>query len=151
MTWTSWLTEHWFDLIQTIGVVGGLLFTAKALRDDAKAKRIGNLLNLMQQHRELWSELYEQPELFRILRSDIDLSKEPLKTKEERFVHFLILHLGTTYQAIKAGVLDQPAGLELDIRTFFALPIPQEVWKGMKQFCDADFVSFVDTECTYSS
>jgi lipid-A-disaccharide synthase-like uncharacterized protein len=27
----NWLAEHGFDLIQTIGIVGGLLFTAHAI------------------------------------------------------------------------------------------------------------------------
>ncbi len=146
MVWQIWLVEHWFDLIQTLGVVGGLLFTGFALNADAKAKRATNLLNVTQQHRELWMELFTQPELFRVLRADADLAKEPLTDKEERFVRFLIFHLNASYQAIKSGVLDEPSGLRADTKTFFALPIPQVVWKGIKQFCDTNFVAFVEAK-----
>lgn len=144
MVWQSWLAEHWFDLIQTLGVVGGLLFTSHALRRDEKARRVSNLIELTRQHRELWMRLFDQPEIFRILRPDANLAKEPMTEKEECFVRFLILHLNAFYQAIKADFLDQPAGLRTDINTFFALPIPQAVWNGMKPFCDADFVAFVE-------
>jgi hypothetical protein len=144
MVWQSWLIEHWFDLIQTVGIFGGLLFTGFALNADAKAKRAGNLLSITQQHRELWMELFTEPELFRILRADADLAKKPLTDKEERFVRFLILHLYASYRAIKSGVLDEPSGLKPDIKTFFALPIPQAVWQGMRELCNADFVSFVE-------
>jgi hypothetical protein len=146
MVLQNWLAEHWFDLIQTLGVVGGLLFTSHALRRDEKARRVSNLIELTRQHRELWMRLLEQSELFRILHPDANLLKKPMTEKEERFVRFLILHLNAFYQAIKADFLDQPAGLRADIKTFFALPIPQAVWKGMKPFCDGDFVEFVETK-----
>ena len=145
MVWLNWLTEHWFDLIQTTGVVGGLLFTGFALNADAKAKRASNLLNITQQHRELWSLLYSEPELFRILRSDANIASEPVTPKEEQFVRFIILHLNASFQADKAGVYNEPSGVNADTKSFFALPIPPAVWTARKQFCDADFVNFVET------
>jgi hypothetical protein len=39
-----WLIEHWFDLIQTVGIIGGLLFTAHAIRKDEMARTISNTI-----------------------------------------------------------------------------------------------------------
>jgi hypothetical protein len=34
----NWILEHWFDLLQTVGIVGGLLFTAYAVRKDERGE-----------------------------------------------------------------------------------------------------------------
>jgi hypothetical protein len=46
----NWLAEHWFDLIQTVGIIGGLLFTAHAIRKDERARTISNTIALNEQY-----------------------------------------------------------------------------------------------------
>jgi hypothetical protein len=144
MALLSWLTIHWFDLLQTIGIVGGLFYTGWAQHSDAKATRVANLLKLTEQHRGLWMTLFSDPKLSRILDPEIDLARHPLTDGESRFVNMVIMHLNGAYHAIKADILTKPEGLSADIRGFFALPIPQAVWQKLRKFYDADFVAFVD-------
>jgi hypothetical protein len=145
MIFSSWLALHWFDLLQAVGIVGGLFFAGWSLHLDAQTQRVANLLNLTMQHREIWKMLYEEPKLARVLESNLDLAKNPMTGDETRFVGFLILHLNASFKAIKAGVLMEAEGLASDIQQFFNLPIPQAVWHKMRKFYDADFVAFIET------
>lgn len=140
----TWLTDQWFVLLQSVGIIASLLLTALALRDDVKARRVSNLLYMTQHHREIWSLLYTKPELSRILDSSVDLQYAPVTKEEELFISLLILHLNSSFQAMKVAVLVEPEGLKRDISIFFSLPIPKAVWEPTKKFQDADFVQFVE-------
>ena len=140
-----WLIEHGKDTLESIGVVCGLFFTASSLRADARERRITNLMEIAHSHRDLWLQIVEKPELARILKSDIDLQKRPLSVVEERFVHLLVIHLSVCFVAMKNGVLPSLSGLEDDVRGFFALPIPRQVWEWSRRFQEKDFVAFVDS------
>src|SRR5580698_7895642 len=107
----SWLAFHWFDLLQTIGIVGGLFFTGWSLYLNTQTQRAANLLTLTAQHRDIWRMLNEDPKLARVLEARLDLSQNPLTHDEIRFVGFLFLHLNASYQAIKTGVLSKAEGL----------------------------------------
>ena len=139
-----WFAEHWFDLLQTIGIIGGLLFTAYALRKDERARRIGNSIAINEQHRRIWKTFYEHPRLHRVLSADLDLDKSPVCIEEELFITSLILHLNAVHQAMKHGEFITLEGLERDVRQFFSLPIPKNVWKRSKFFQNSDFVLFVE-------
>lgn len=140
----SWVAFHWFDLFQTAAITAGLCFTASALRLDIKTRRVDHLIEITQQHREIWSELYRTPELFRIRDSAADLGTKPPTQDEELFISFLILHLNVAYQAIREGVFGGPEGLGLDIQRFFSRPIVRRVWDKVKPLQDAQFVSFIE-------
>lgn len=99
---------------------------------------------MTEQQRDIWKQLYEHPELTRVLDAKANLKARPLSGDEALFVRFLILYLGTLYRAIKSDELLRPDGLERDVRNFFVLPIPREVWKDSKKFQDVDFVAFID-------
>ena len=86
MAWPTLLKTNWFDLLQTLGIVGGLFLTTWTLHLETKANRAINLLELTKQHRELWMTLFTNPELSRVLRDDIDLNLKPPTDEETRFV-----------------------------------------------------------------
>jgi hypothetical protein len=89
-------------------------------------------------------ELYRRPELARALDPAINLEDRPLSDTGELFIQLLILHLGSTYQAMKDGVFLQAEGVQKDIARFFSLPIPRVVWNRWKEFQEEDFVRFVE-------
>ena len=64
-----WIAEHWLDLLQSVGIVGGLWFTAYTIRKDERARKVTNMLTVAQHHREIWQQLYERPDLTRLLQS----------------------------------------------------------------------------------
>lgn len=144
MVFTEWLSSHLFSLIQVIGIVGGLTFTAISFRLEARARQVGNFLAITKNHREIWSELYAHPELARVLEAKRDLAKEPIKLEEELFVKFLILHLNSAFYASRHRELIQPEELSRDIQEFFSLPVPRVVWDRLRPLQDKNFARFVD-------
>ena len=140
-----WIGEHWFDLLQTVGIVGGLLLTAYMAWRDERARQIGNLISINQQYIYIWQPLYDRPELSRVLKKDVNLNKEPLSEVECRFVKTLIVHLDTVRRASEAGMFVKIQALQNDVRDFFTLPIPRAVWDKIKPFQDEDFTQFIES------
>lgn len=140
----SWITEHWFDLLQTVGIVGGLVFTAYTTHKDEKARRIGNLIAIAGQNQEIWKAVYDRPKLSRVLERDVNLRKQSISDEEGLFVKMLILHLDTVYRAMRAGMFVNLEGLRKDIKEFFSWPIPKAIWEKIKPFQNEDFVRFVE-------
>src|SRR5260221_13307070 len=70
MGFLNWASDNWFILLQSLGIIGGLLFTAASLRLDEKTRRVGNLMAITKNHREIWTALYDRPELSRVLDAD---------------------------------------------------------------------------------
>ena len=144
MTVIQWLAENWLNLIQSVGIIGGCLFTAAAMKADRKSRQVGNLISITAQNRDIWSEFYARPALARVIDESVDLAKTPVTPAEQLFVQQLILHLAATWRAMEEGEFMHLQGLEADIKSFFSLPIPKFVWKTAKQYQDKDFVEFVD-------
>ena len=66
----AWLSDNWVSLFQTLGICGSLLFTAESLRRDVEAKRVSEYLTLNTQHRRLWGQLHQRPQLAHLLDAD---------------------------------------------------------------------------------
>ena len=71
----NWFAEHWFDLIQSIGIIGGLVYTALTARQDTQSRQISNLIAVNERYNEIWQEFFRRPSLSRILETDVDLDK----------------------------------------------------------------------------
>src|SRR5438874_9296250 len=124
----SWIARNWFDLLQTLGIIGGLFFTAYTVRMDKRTREIGNLIAIKQEYRGIWKELYEHPELSRILEKKPDLEGKAITAEEGLLIKLLLLHLDTVRRATEAGMFVEIEGLRKDIREFLTLPIPRAVW-----------------------
>ncbi len=139
-----WLGQHWFELLNAVGVVGGLLFTAVSLRSETETRRVGNLLTITSNHREVWTELYRRPELARVLDASADLRKQPVSREETIFVNLVVLHVSSVYEAMKNGLVIKQEGLRRDVGQFLSLPIPRAVWEKAKALQNDDFVAYVE-------
>ena len=140
----GWIAENWFNILSAAGIIGSLLFTAVSLRSETKTRRISNLLALTQNHREMWAELFEHPDLGRVLDPAADLSTRPITTEEHFFITMAIQHLNSAYQAMKSDLVMNTVGVRQDVRTFFSLPVPLGVWKELRALQSPDFVEFVE-------
>jgi hypothetical protein len=138
-----WLAANWFTLIQTVGVVGGLFYSATVWRLDAKVRRTEVILALTEAHRKIWEKMIEQPELARILDADIDLRTVPPSAAERRFVLLVILHLDTVRLAVKEGAYDASTGMRDDMRAFLALPVPREVANSVLPYQAPQFQEYL--------
>jgi hypothetical protein len=145
METTRWIAEHWFDLLQTAGIVSGFAFTTHTLHTDSEARKIGNMIALNQQHMSIWKELYARPELSRITDERVALDTKPLSHEERLFVTFLILHLSVVYRAMRVKMFVNIEGLIKDVKEFFSLPIPKIIWDTIKSSQDKDFVRFIES------
>ncbi len=140
----TWLLNNWFELSQTVGIVGSLALAGYTAWKDERARRISNSIAISEQHQRIWEQLYERPELTRVQMKEADLKTEPVSVAEEVFVTSLILHLGTVYRAMLHGEFVKYEGLQRDVREFFSCAIPRMVWAKIRPFQDEDFVAFIE-------
>ncbi len=145
MEGTRWIAENWVTLLNAVGVVGGLFFTASSIRSATKTQRIANLLTLTSNHREVWREFFRNPELARVLDRSSDLSRNPVTPGEQEFVNLVVLHLSSVYESLKDELVIRQEGLRRDVCSFFSLPIPRAMWEKSKIFQNDDFVAFVES------
>jgi hypothetical protein len=143
MGFFAWFGTHWFTLLQSVGIIAGLMFSGLALRLDAKSRRIGNLITLTASHRDIWSQLYRMPKLARVLEPNVNLKDAPITESERLFMTLLILHLSSIYHALDDSLSVKPDALRQDIKELFSLPIPRAVWEEMRRFQDRRFVKFI--------
>ena len=142
----QWIGNHGFDLLEAVGIIGSLSYTAASFRRDRESRQVENLLNLIQDHREIWRELLRDERLKRILNPRIDLDRNPITPEERVFVTFLVTHLSAVFYAKRDGLTIGPSGERDDVLRFFSLPIPKQVWKDLKGVQDPEFVEYVE-EC----
>jgi hypothetical protein len=140
----QWIQSNGFTLLQSVGIIASLLFSAHALRADSRERKIETLFTLTAANRDLWKTLYEKPELRRVLEPSIKGAPEPVPTLEEEvFVRSLIFHLAASFRARKYGMYFDEAGLSEDIRHLFSKPIPRTVWENVRKFQESDFIRFM--------
>jgi hypothetical protein len=141
----QWLTENWFNLFSSIGIIGGLWFTAVSLHSETKTRRVANLLTITANYREVWKEFFRSPELARVIDPAADVAKQPVTPAEEFFVNMITSHISSVYEALKDELLNKQEGLRRDVRSFFSLPIPNAVWTKSKLLQNQDFAAFIES------
>jgi hypothetical protein len=122
----------------------GLLFTAFGLFRIEAAQKVENRLAVTREHREIWSAIYDRPDLARILESDLDLDEVPMTDGEALFVTFLLNHLSASIYASENGMYVPVGAMRTDIRWFFSLPIPKATWEKSKKFQDEKFLRWME-------
>jgi len=138
------LESNWINLVQSTGIVASLLFAAVTIRREARTHKMTTLLALDQQHRELWSELHQRPELARILSLEVDLVGQPVTIAETEFLNTVFVHYCTGWRlAAEHGVFSED-DLRRDIADFLARPIPLQVWRQTSGTREQRFVAFVE-------
>lgn len=140
----DYIKENIVDLAQTVAIVFGLIISALELRNTFKVGKLNTYFQLTSSHREVWVEALKNPELNRVLQTDVDLVKAPITPEETRFVVLLTSHLSSTFIASKLGLFYVSKSSLSDIIEFFSLPIPSKVWSEIKRVQDPKFVKFVD-------
>ena len=140
-----WFTENWFNLLSSVGIIGGLWFTAFSLHSETKTRRISNLLTITSNHREVWKEFLNSPDLARVIDPAADVTKQPITRAEELFVGLVIFQMSSVYYAMKDELLIKLEGSRRDIAHFLSLPIPKAVWNKSKLLQNQDFAAFIES------
>jgi hypothetical protein len=141
----EWISQNWFYILSTIAGFGGLWFAAFSIYEDAKARRVSNLLAITANHREVWKECFRNPELARVIDPAADVKKQPVTPAEEFFMSMVISHTSSTYEALKNELVTKQDGLRRDVRSFFSLPVPKAVWIKTKLLQNQDFAAFIES------
>lgn len=121
----EWISQNCFNLFSSLGIIGGLWFTAVSLRSETKTRRIANLLTITANHREVWKEIFHRPDLSRVLDESADVAKKPVTSAERFFVNMVISNTNSMYEALKDELVIKQDGLRRDVKFFFSLPIPR--------------------------
>lgn len=141
----QWITQNWYELLQSVGIISGLAFTGLALRLDVESRRVSNLIDLTGAHREIWSQYYRRPALVRVLDPTADVAEKGITEEERTFVTLIIVHLSSVFHAIDRSLSVRPEGLERDVQALLSLPIPRAVWNQLKSIQNRKFVRFVES------
>ena len=141
----EWLSQNWFSLFSSAGIIGGLWFTAVSLRSETKTRRVANLLVITANHRDVWKEFFGKPELARVIDPSTDVEKLPVTPAEEFFVNMIISHTSSVYEALKDDLVIEQENLLRDVKSFFSLPVPNAVWAKTKLLQNQDFAAFIDS------
>ena len=139
-----WIAENWFNALSAVGVICGLFFTAYSIRSETKTRKIANLIAMTANHREVWKELFQRPELVRVVDASADVDARSITAQEETFVSMVVIHVSSVYEALKDELLIKQEGLRRDVGLFFSLPIPRTIWDRIKLAQNQDFVAFVE-------
>jgi len=139
----AWFEQHWFSLLQSLGIVGGFAIASRSLSLDLRARKTEVFLTIAQAHRDIWEHLVERPELARILDPTVDTCSDPPSPSEERFVLLILTHLDSVHLAIRNGVLPASDNLMADAAQFFSLPIPKLILPKYLRFQNPAFRQFL--------
>ena len=147
----SWLSQNWFNVVQTAFFVVSAYYVSASFRRDAEAKQREakareetNLLTLLEQHNTFWQQAYERPELRRVLSVDADAKQQPITPAEERFLSVAIVRFQAGWQLAKPGTFLTREILAADVRATFSLPLFSAVWEKAKSAQISGFVKFVE-------
>jgi len=113
-------------------------------RPEAKARETENLQTLAEHHRDLWSKVTGNKELERIFKPDADIEQTPPSIAESEFLNLVFVHFETGWSVAKAGGITTIRDMQLDVRGFFTLPVPRNVWARTKKYRNPKFVRFVE-------
>jgi len=134
----EFLRQH-FELIQTISIVLGLIFTAKSFRratksddENNRARQMESLLRLTENYNKLKTTLIDKPEFAVIFESRRKSTK--ITPIQEHYIKQKIMHMFIVYKAVELGQLENFEGLRKDMQQFLSLPLPAIVWKKNKDF-----------------
>ena len=141
----QWLTDNWFNLFSSVGIIGGLWFTAISLHSETKTRRIANLLTVTANYREIWKEFFHSPALARVIDPLADVTNQPVTPAEELFVGLIISHINSVFYATNDKLVVKWEGLRRDVGLFFSLPIPNAVWTKSKLLQNQDFAAFIES------
>lgn len=137
----GWVQDYWAEILQSVST-GTELF---GRRKDRIFQNVTNRIIFTERHRQLWERQASDPKLSRIKLETADLEHRPLTLVELNFLEEVFHHFADCFHAKENGVFKMPEAISLDIKTFFALPLPKAGWERSKKFQDRAFVVFVET------
>jgi hypothetical protein len=134
------LTEHWFSLIQTGGIIFSILWGAHLNNLGKRTEKVSNYLLLTQCHRDVWKIIIDHPKYY---DSIFVKQSEKLSTEEKQFLTFVFLHMTCTFELIKNKQITDIEALRLDIGELMTSKAVSNRWKDIQKYYNQDFINFI--------
>ncbi len=144
----AWASDHWFSLVQTLGIVGGFVIAARSLSIDTRTRAAEIHLAITEAHRDIWENLVSNANLAEVLDPTRNVHTSPVAPIEERFVLLVLTHTAAVHRAMSLSVFKSWEGLEADVREFFMLPVPSCVLKRYLPYQEKAFIAFMTSLTT---
>jgi len=145
----------WFSVVQTAGIIGGLVFygitcqqqaraqreQADAQRQQARAQETQNLIAFSERHRAFWHEAYRNPKLQRVF--SVKVQAESLSSVEEEFINEALVFYEVSWRIVTSSYQDYLKPFARDLARFLSFPLPLAAWNKTKEVRDEQFSEFV--------
>jgi hypothetical protein len=161
--------QNWFDLVQTIVMVGGIVFavrqlqlTAKqiglaaeatkaaALQTElsAKTSHAAALSSIATEGSEILWKVIQDPSLHRLFDENIPATGFGPEDKLALVRGMLIRHFANSFHLKQLGHIDDNlwTAHKADMATFFRNKQTEKRWETLKKYYDPEFRKFVDKE-----
>ncbi len=133
------------DLLQSLGIIAGFIFTILHVRRSTRLTKFDVFWRIGESHREIWSEVYDNPALERVLQEKLDLSEDQISIQERTFINSVILHVENVYKAHREGFYEIGVHERDDIGELFTRPLFASVWNDVKKYQSDSFRSFLES------
>ena len=129
------------NLIQNVGVIGGLLLGAFEARRAWMAMDDESLRAIANERAQLEKTEMQLP---RVLLADLNLVAIPPTAEEAKFLNNQIVLYLRTWRLAKRGGPITLEELALDAKGYFAYPLPRAIWEQTKENRNPEFVRFIE-------
>lgn len=130
-------------IIQSIGIIAGLVYAGLNFRREGKAKRASNYVTLVQNYRDIWKLKITDPALSDALKQRVAPGIEATE-QQKQFITFLFFHLSTYFYLRQNDQIDEISAISIDVKNFLSSPLVKCHWEENKSFYNDDFIRFVD-------
>lgn len=133
------------NIIQSLGVILTLLFTAVQIRTANKINKFNTVMAIAQAHKELWSKTLDNTDLARFNLPDdkIDITSTPVNEAEEMFAILIISHMNMVYHANRMGIFPLSDAQTSGMVELINSPIVKKVWTDIIPYQEIGYVKFM--------
>lgn len=146
--WLGVSLGDWFQLAESIGIIGTIILAIISIRSQIKTQRVTNYLTLTAYHRDVWKLTLSNPELKDIFRHSFSGDHDEISPEESQFLSFMFLHASAAFELFRDGKIVEIEGLRADVIDVLSSPLPKQYWDKNKKYYNANFVEFVDKSVT---
>jgi hypothetical protein len=133
------------SFLEPAAIIAGLLFSGWAAWRNHCSTTVATLVALAKSHREIWSRLFEAPELRRVTDPTVRRDNLAVTPEERLFVILLAHHVYSAFEAARLGVAPRPHREDRDLAAIFSAPVARRVWEDLREFQHPRFRAYIDS------
>lgn len=144
-----WLLANWFSLLQTVGIIGGLILvmiqihhSTRQIRANTRQQELNSLIKVTDRNHQLLALGFDHPKLFDILEDE----KSHNPKWERRYLQMWLNQLSLIHACQKTGQFDSEFtdSLNRDFGYILSLRNMQHYWKRFSEFYPPSFQKLIN-------